>query len=294
MPAAFLAIAPLPVWLALTAAALFGLQAVLARQAMQTVDAQTGAMTTIIVAGLAFWAIAPWYIRAEFFSTPALWIFLVNGLFHPALSMMFSFEANRRMGATMSSTIAGSTPLFATAGAVLWLGEGLTGVIALGTAGIVMGGVVLAWRRGGAVGSWPLWVLVFPLGAAVVRAINHVWGRFGLDVLPEPVFAAAISFSSSAAFSLLLWGLRHKPGHKRLHRAGIFWGVCSGIIVFFSIWAMYTALNTGTVVVVSPVINTYPFFTLIIALLVRQERLSIQILTGVALMVGGVVLVGLR
>ncbi len=294
MPTALLSIAPAPVWLALTAAALFGVQAVLARQAVQTVDAQTGSMVTILTSTLLFWALAPLYFRAEFFSSAALWIFLINGLFHPFMSMTLSFEANRRMGPTLSATISGSTPLFATIGAVAFLGEGITAAIVLGTSAIVMGGVVLSMRGGGAARGWALWVLVLPLGAALVRAFNHVWGRFGLDTLPEPVFAATISFSSSAAISLLAWVLRRKPGRRRLNRRGVFWGVCGGITVFFSIWAMYTALNTGTVVVVSPVVNTYPFFTLVIALLVRQERLSVRILIGVLLVVGGVVLIGLR
>jgi len=294
MPAALVSLAPLPVWLALIAAALFGLQAVLARQSVQTVDAQTGALATILVATLAFWSLSPWYIRVEFWSTPTMWIFLINGLFHPAMSMLFSFEANRRMGATLSATIASSTPLFATAGAVLFLGEGLTTVIAVGTLGIVLGVVVLSWRTDGAMGSWPLWALIFPIGAAVVRAINHVWGRFGLEFLAEPVFAATVSFTSSAVLSLLLWGLRRKPGQVRLNRRGLFWGACSGITVFFAIWSMYAALTTGTVVVVSPVISTYPIFTMVIVLLVGQGRPGLRILAGVALTVGGVVLIGIQ
>jgi len=45
------------------------------------------------------------------------------------------------------------------------------------------------------------------------------------------------------------------------------------------------------VVVVSPIIAAYPFFTLLTALLFKQERLSAKLVLGVFLVVGGVTLI---
>jgi len=63
-------------------------------------------------------------------------------------------------------------------------------------------------------------------------------------------------------------------------------GACNGA----GILAMYGALNHGQVSVVSPLVATYPLFTLSLsALFLRQETLGWRVLLGVALTVAGVV-----
>lgn len=132
-----------PIVLALFAAALFGAQGVLARRSLRYVDAQTGAMLTIATAAVVLWLLSPLHVKAAYWRSAAMWVFVVNGFVHPTLSLWFSFEATRRMGATVSATVAATTPLFATAGAVLALGERLTPTILLGT----MAGVALIGLR---------------------------------------------------------------------------------------------------------------------------------------------------
>jgi drug/metabolite transporter (DMT)-like permease len=63
-------------------------------------------------------------------------------------------------------------------------------------------------------------------------------------------------------------------------------GFCNGMAVL----AMYAALARGKVSVVSPLIVTYPLFTVALsALFLRGERLDARVLAGVALTVAGVV-----
>ncbi len=282
-----------PILLALVAAVCFGAQAVFARASMRYLHPQAGATVTIVTAALVFWSLLVWQLEWAMWRSPAVWVFLSNGLAHPLISMSLSFEANRRMGATVSATIAATAPLFATAGAVLGLGETLSPEIFVGTLGTVTGIILLSWSKPGA-RSWPLLALAFPTGAAMVRAFNHVWGKFGLSLLAEPLLAATLSFSLSGALSIGLFRLRTGEFPHRLPRAGLVWATLSGIVSAIAILAMYTALTTGLVVVVSPVINTYPLFTLLVALAFRQERLSPRILAGVLLVVAGVMLISLR
>jgi drug/metabolite transporter (DMT)-like permease len=289
-----MAAAPLlPVLLALLAASLFGLQAVLARRALRYVNAQTGAMLTISVAALIFWTLLAFRMDWAWWRSPAVWVFASNGLLHPMFSMLLSFEANRRMGATVSATISAVTPLFASVAAILFLGESLTTALLLGTLGIVFGIVVLSWQ-GGSTRSWAAVALVFPIGAALVRAFNHVWGRFGMTLLPTPLFAAGVSFAVSGSLSVLAFRLRTGSLPLAIPRMGLFWGLLSGCCVATAILCMYTALTVGQVVVVSPVLNTFPLFTLAWSLLFRQERLSRRVGMGVVLVVAGVLLIGLR
>jgi len=59
----------------------------------------------------------------------------------------------------------------------------------------------------------------------------------------------------------------------------------AGILV-----VMYAALNRGQVSVVSPLVATYPLFTLALsAIFLREEKFGARVLLGVALTVAGVV-----
>jgi drug/metabolite transporter (DMT)-like permease len=56
---------------------------------------------------------------------------------------------------------------------------------------------------------------------------------------------------------------------------------------------MYYALSHGSVVVIGPIAASFPIFTLILTLLLRQELLSGRVILGTLIVVAGVVLIGM-
>lgn len=278
--------------LGVTASFFFGIQAVLGKRSMAYVDPQSGAMIAIGMALLVFWALAPFQMTLEQWRSPGLWIFAGNGLIHPTLSLYLAFEAAKRMGATTSATISATAPLFATVGAVLALGEQLTVLVGLGTLGTVLGIVALSWRGGNAA-TWALSALWIPIGAAMVRGANHVIGRYGLEILPSAHFAATVSFTVSFVLQVLIYRARHGRLPLNLPPRGLLLGAGSGLALAVAILCMYGALGSGLVVIVSPVVATYPLFTLFIAVAIGEERFSRRVALGVVLVVGGVILISL-
>lgn len=278
---------------AVLAAGLFGLNAVIARRTVGYVDAQIAAMLTIGTAAALTWLLSPLFVEAAWWGRPGMWVFLVNGLFHPTLSLLLAYEATRRIGATMTATISATTPLFAAAGAVAALGEPITLPLVAGILAVVGGIVVLVWRPN-AVRGWALAAVAFPTGAALVRAVNMVFGKFGLGMLPEPYFAAMLSFTVAATLHVSIYRLRHGHLPLRLPRAGVLYGMASGATLTGAILSMYNALGAGFVAVVSPVIATYPLFAGLFSLLVGDERFQMRMLGGVVLVVGGVVWITLQ
>jgi drug/metabolite transporter (DMT)-like permease len=65
----------------------------------------------------------------------------------------------------------------------------------------------------------------------------------------------------------------------------------SGCFIAIAIACMYSALLRNSVTLVSPVIGTYPVFTLLAALALKEEKITLQIAGGVAVVVAGVVLI---
>lgn len=282
-----------PILYALMAAAFFGGQVVLTMRSFTYVDPQTGSMISMGTCVLVFWSLAPFMLRAHYFGNHGMWIFFANGLIHPLFSMYLSFEATKRMGATISATISAIAPLFAATGAVLFLGENMTYALLMGTLGTVVGIMVLAWRRQGP-SNRALWVLFFPIGAAVIRGANHNVAKFGLQLLPSPYFASLISFTVSFIGAVLIYRFRVGSLMLKFPRGGLMWSGLAGISIAVGVLCMYSALNSGLVIVVSPIIATFPLFTFLISLLSRQEALSLRILAGVILVVGGVIWISVQ
>jgi len=284
------AISLIPLIYAAVAAASFGAQSVLTMRSLSHMDSQTCTTISMGTCVLVFWSVAPFQLQKEYFSNPGILVFAANGLIHPLLSMSLSFKANKIMGATVSTTIASLAPLFASLGAIAFLGEHLTYQILLGTLGTVVGVVVLSWKREGPF-NWSLPALVFPLGASIIRGSNHVVAKVGLGMLPSPFFAALVSFTISFAGAMVIYRI-HK-GTIKIHAPwqGFSLSVIAGLCIVIGVLSMYAALKTGLVIAVSPVISTFPLFTFLISLLFRQESLTFRVFWGVLLVVGGVILI---
>jgi transporter family protein len=133
--------------------------------------------------------------------------------------------------------------------------------------------------------------LLFATGAAIVRGINHTLGKWGLETMPNVFMAGFVSFSVSFCGALLVYRLRTGTLVVRLPREGLGYFILTGAIIAVAILCMYGGLVTGQVVVVSPIIAAYPLFTLLTALMFKQESLSVKIALGVILVVGGVALI---
>jgi drug/metabolite transporter (DMT)-like permease len=283
----------IPILYATMAALFFGGQVVLTMRSFAYVDPQTGSMISMGTCTLIFWLLAPFLLKAEYFGNIGMWIFSANGLVHPLFSMYLAFEATKRMGPTISSTVSAIAPLFATAGAVLMLGEAITLALLIGTLATVVGIMVLSWKREGPA-NWALAALIFPIGAAIIRGANHTIAKFGFQFLPSPYFASLVSFTVSFTGAVLIYRLRVGSLPLRLPRGGLMWSGLSGMGIAIGVLCMYSALESGLVVVVSPIVAIFPLFTLPISLLFRQEVLSLQILAGVILVVGGVIWISMQ
>ena len=278
---------------ALVAAALFGAALVTTQFGLRHMDGLAGAKVSIPSATALLWLLFPLH-GFEGWNAPGAGVFLALGIFFPVAVTLLAYEANRRMGPTIAGAIGSTAPLFAVLGAVLFLGEtlGLTQIAA--TLAIVAGSTVLVWRGGGNEHGGDLlkgaaWLSWF---AAALRALAQVIAKFGLLLWPNPYAAVVLGYTVSAV-TIWIVGARSRRTQSRVYtRRGIIWFAVTGLFNCAAVLTLYTALNSsgGAVSIVSPIAATYPMFTLVLnAIILREERLSVRLIGGVALMVGGVV-----
>ena len=178
--------------------------------------------------------------------------------------------------------------MFALFGAILFLGETLTAANILGTAAIVLGMLVLTWSGDARPRTWPLWAIALPFAAAAIRALAQVLTKAGLALWASPYAAGLIGYTMSAMVILIATrtGGPRQPADRRAKP----WFVATGLLNGGSVFLMYTALAKGQVALVSPIVATYPLFTLALAMLfMRQERVTPRLAAGVLLTVAGVI-----
>jgi drug/metabolite transporter (DMT)-like permease len=280
---------------ALIAAALFAAALVTTQFGLRHMDGLAGAKVSIPSAATLFWLMLP--LRGfDSWNSQAACVFAALGLFFPVAVTLLAYEANRRLGPTIAGAIGSTGPLFAVMGAVLFLGESLGLRQIAATLAIVCGSVVLVWRNGGLANvkqgttwiaglAWAAWI------AAALRALAQVIAKAGLLLWPNPYAAAVLGYSVSALAIWIIAAFSRRPESRVYTRRGVIWFALTGLLNSSAVFTLYTALDGGAVNIVSPIAATYPMFTLLLnAIILREERLTPRLIGGVALMVGGVVL----
>lgn len=282
-----------PTLLALMAAVLFGVTVVFAKLGLREVDTFAAARFSIGVTLAFFIVLALLTLHLRDFHTPWLLLFVLIGFFQPFFSMFLSFEANHRLGPTVSATVSSTSPLFAMTGAVLWLGESLTAPIFLGTLGVVVGVMVLSWQGRGRKEIQVL-ALVLAIATAMIRGFGNLGQKYGMGMVPLPVMAGLITYTVSFTLGMAVHVLSPRRRPLRIPWAAARWLALAGIGNGFAIWCMISALKSGVVVVVVPIVGSFPLFTLLASLLwFRQERITLRVVAGMLLILPSVAVISL-
>lgn len=276
--------------LALIASAFLGTAVVLANVGLRYLHPARGALVSIPSTTLVYWLLAPFLLHGEGWNAAAFAIFAAVGVVFPAVVTLLNFASNRIAGPTVAGTVSSTTPLFAVLVAVVFLGEPLSRAALAGTAAIVLGVIAFGARGGSGARAWVAWAILLPLAGAAIRGGAQAAVKAGLVLWPEPFVAVLIGYTVSCATIFAASRTLVPEDAAPLNRRGVLWfmsvGACNGA----GILAMYAALARGQVSVVSPLVATYPLFTLALsALFLRGERFGARVLAGVALTVAGVI-----
>jgi drug/metabolite transporter (DMT)-like permease len=276
--------------LALVSSAFLGTAVVLANVGLRYLHPARGALVSIPATTLVYWLLAPFLLRGEGWNGTAFAIFAAVGVVFPAVVTLLNFASNRITGPTIAGTVSSTTPLFAVLVAIAFLGEPLTVPAAAGTAAIVLGVIAFTARGERSSRQWAAWAILLPLAGAAIRGGAQAAVKGGLALWPEPFVAVLVGYTVSCA-TIFAASRTLVPGDAApLNRRGVLWfmsvGACNGA----GILAMYAALARSPVSVVSPLVASYPLFTLALsALFLREERFGARVLLGVALTVAGVI-----
>ena len=276
----------------LLSATLFGLSEQVLNLGLRHADSRTGTMLSLSGSAAFYWLTAPFFVEAWYWLHPAALIFVAAGLVRPFLSANLALAGTRYLGPTLAATIASTSPFFAALIGVFWLEESLTWPLAIGTF-VIVAAMGLLVTPGRTKADWPLWSLTLPLGAAAIRAFGHALSKVGLAFVPSAHFSGLASVTVSLLLALLTERLRGEARPRiSWQRPGLLWFVLAGLINGTSLLSLNTALKTGDLIVVAPIVAAAPFVSLILSrYLFRAEVLTRRGVIALLLIVPAVMLV---
>jgi len=233
---------------------------VLINRGVLVIDYFRGLLTNLGINALFLWLYIWLFVDRIELWVPANLIFVLVGIFVPGIARFFMFKGMERLGASITSCLTNSTPLFATLFAVSFLQEHPSRTNLLGTFSIVAGIVALNWK--GTSKTWRSRDLLFPLTAAFLFAARDNMVRFGLLKIYSPLVGATIAATTSLlTMSLLYLLFEEKKPLPATARKGYQLFAAAGFLNFLSYAFAYTALSMESVSIISERIASTPAST---------------------------------
>ena len=284
------------------------------------------AFVTLVVSLVVFWAAA--LVRGVptgALSPASLWPFVLAGVLYPALFRLLYYTGVDRIGVNVTGAIGAASPAVAGLLAIAFLGERFTAATAAGLLAIVVGAGLLQLAEGADAAGDDSEVsgdgtpsdggappetgastdvvvrelasagardLLYPLGALVAVGVGYVLISYGLDGFPDTVTATAVT-QTAGVLALLAVLLGSADARRQVavvsgHRAGLSFFVAAGGVVAVGWLSQFAALGIGSVVVVVPLVNTYPLVIAAISYgLARQLPRSPRVVAGILAIVVG-------
>ncbi|MAE42157.1 hypothetical protein CMO93_00165 [Candidatus Woesearchaeota archaeon] len=278
--------------LATISAAIIGLNATIIRKGIHRKPFSLNSIISSFVAGIILWLFV-FIVKSPMPSKEAIPFFIVAGILAPGFASILNFESVKRIRATLTSSLLATIPLFGTILAIIFLGERINSMIALGTLSIVLGVFLLSRFRPKK--HVKLRDFSFALGGAMLIATSTIFSKAGLNIsnLPYSGIAIAISAGVITHFIIITVLKKWNTISTNFHDAKFF--IISGTFISIALLFLFTALSIGNVVVVVPLTHTQPLFALFFAwlLLRKHEPLTKHIILGAVTIVIGSFLVSM-
>jgi len=284
----------LPIVFGILTSLCFAVASLLAQRGYRLSPAPWGAWITI--AGNAALLLAAHFLiddETRLFVADNL-IYVAVGLWVPGATRVLSFRGIRTMGSAVTSTVINTTPMFSTLLAIIVLGERPGPLVLGGMVLTVVGLITVSWV--GAQASYRKTELVYPFLCALIFSLKDITVRWGLGGGGgQPIFAAGIAALTSTIEIFLITRVIHGEKFSLPPRRVLLWFLASGLFTGGSFLFMYLAFSMEKVSIVSPLINGYAVFVLILTPLMarRIESVTWRKIAGAAMVVGGIFLLSL-
>ena len=219
--------------------------------------------------------------------------FILRGIIDPGIVAFIIYIALRKIGIVFVTPIIAAYPLVSTLLSVIFLKEILTLFIAFGTFLIILGAVLLSFRR--TQNKTHLKYIIMVGVSSSIIGLSAFITKFALNISDTPVSGLALSFTTGIIVQILIITLfkKWKDLHMGWNNAKFFF--LSGIFVSIGFVFGFLAFSKGDLIIVAPLVSMMPLFALILSHLIlkKHETITKNIIIGTVFIVLGVAILAL-
>jgi uncharacterized membrane protein len=241
------------------------------------------------------------FIPFEFLKLNLIYLFIIAGILAPGCARLLSYKGLEILGMSITTPIINAESLFSVVMALFFLSEPINFSLATGILSVVGGLVLLGYEIGqknerDSSKRFCYRYLFYPITASLFYGASVFFRKIGLNTLSSPILGATLTSGTSWCIITIILttsgNMKQLAQVKRRSFIYFFLGGCATCIAWLS---FFHALNIGRVAIVTPIATSYSLFTLFLSYLFLRdmERMSLKIIFGTILIVGGVVLLSL-
>ncbi len=270
-----------------------GTFSVIVRRGGHHANAVTGVLIGLIVTVPPLAALS-WLLWEPSWWNARAWVLLAaGGLLGPAIGRVLYFSAIHHLGVARAMPLASTMPLFAAIFGVGMLGERPGPFIWAGTLLIVLGCIVITYKKAGDK-SWSRGHLWIPILGVMMFSTSHVFRKAGVEMVGSPLVAITVMSASGMVFLFLLSRLLPASQRPQFDRPAAWrFYSASGAINALSVFFHFIGLSYGDLTIVTPLSAMAPLFSLLLSrfVLKEDERVTFIIVAGTFLIVlgGGII-----
>ena len=260
----------------------------------------TSAMLVVTLTGtLILLAISLPLVQLTHLKSKAFLLFILAGIFSPALVRWLYFISLDRIGPSMSSSIISTGPAFTAIIAAVFLKETLTVGVSLGII-LIIGGIITFERDIHANGKLTIrnkQDLIFALLSAIFVGLAIVIRKMGLNILDEPIFGVTVGFATSLVFyGMLCLAFKGMRAAISLNLKNTLYLSGAGVFLTAAWLTLFYALSYGDAIIVAPLASLHPVMVLGWSYLFFKdmEKITFRTVLGIIIVLVGVLLIALR
>jgi DME family drug/metabolite transporter len=285
--------------LALLSSLLMSFTTIMMKKGIERTSPTSAMLVVTVVGSLIFLAISLPVIKLDYLKSKAFLLFILAGIFAPALVRWLYFVSLDRLGASISASIGSAGPAFTAILAIIFLKEKLTVSISLGIV-LIITGIIILQQSMDTDGDFRVQSkkdLIFPVLSAIFLGPALVFRKMGLNILDVPLFGVTVGFLTSLFFYSILFLMSKNMRHSvSMSRNDLLFLCAAGVFLTTGWLTLFYALSLGDVIIVAPLSNLQPVMVVGLSYVFLKdiEKIAPKMIAGIIVVLIGVLLTAFK
>lgn len=220
----------------------------------------------------------------------AVGYFALGGVLSLGVARLLNFVAMRGLGVAKTSALIGSSPVMTTLLSLVILSDVPDLATLAGAATVALGVALISGASSFKVEK----ALLVGLASALAYSLSNIASKSGVLIQPDAFLSATAGAVAGLAFITAYLAATGQTRDLAVSRHSLACFTATGVLSSIGWLTMMSALETGSVGVVTTIVFSYPLFALITTrLLMKEEKFSTRTVIGSTLVVLGVAIVTL-